>query len=93
LTGVGWTGVLPESGAGWEYRRGTVADRVDDLAAVDAMEVDAGDSEVGVLALDHDQRDPFVRHLDSVCVPQLVRCEASSDARRVGSVMELLAFG
>jgi hypothetical protein len=47
----------------------------DDLAAVDALEVDAGDAHVGVseLALDHDKRDPLVRHLDRVRVPELMR--------------------
>jgi hypothetical protein len=34
-------------------------DGADDLAAVDALQIDAGDPKVGVaeLALDHDQRD------------------------------------
>jgi hypothetical protein len=43
----------------------------DDFAAVDALEVDAGDTEVGVpeLTLDHDEWDAFVRHLDGVGVP------------------------
>jgi hypothetical protein len=37
--------------------------RADDLAAVDALEVDACDAQVGVseLALDHDQRHALVR--------------------------------
>jgi len=50
---------------------------------------------VGVLelALDHDQRDAFVCHLDRVCVPQLVRRERPPDARRGGRVMQLLARG
>jgi hypothetical protein len=43
----------------------------DDLAAVDPLEVDAGDAQVGVseLALDHNEWDPLVRHLDCVRVP------------------------
>jgi hypothetical protein len=55
--------------------RGSSVDGADDLAAVDALQVDAGDPEVGVpeLALDHDERNAFVRHLDRVGVPQLVR--------------------
>jgi hypothetical protein len=50
-------------------------DGADDLAAVDTLEVDAGDAKVGVLAeltLDHHERQTFVRHLDRVGVPQLV---------------------
>jgi hypothetical protein len=51
----------------------------DDLAAVDALQVDAGDPKVGMaeLMLDHDQRHAFVRHLDCVSVSQLVRREVS----------------
>src|SRR5262249_4867621 len=65
----------------------------DDLAAVDALEVDAGDAQVGVtkLALDDHERDALVRHLDGVSVPELVRREATSHVRRGGSVMQLLA--
>jgi hypothetical protein len=50
-------------------------DGVDDLGAVDALEVDRGDAEAGVseLALDDDQRDTFARHLDGVGVAELVR--------------------
>jgi hypothetical protein len=53
-------------------------DGVDDLGVVDAFEVDRGDPEVAVaeLALDDDQRNAFVRHLDGVRVAQLVRGEA-----------------
>jgi hypothetical protein len=52
----------------------------DDLAAIDALQVDAGDPKVGVgeLTLDHDQRDAFVRHLDCVSMPQLVRRDPPS---------------
>jgi hypothetical protein len=43
-------------------------DRVDDLAAVDALEVDGCDPEVGVpeLALDDVERDAFTGHFDCV---------------------------
>ncbi len=45
------------------------------------------------LALDDDQRDTLVGHLDRVCVTQLVRCEPATDAgSRCGS-SELLASG
>ncbi len=42
----------------------------DDFTAVDALEIDAGDAEVGVpeLALDNDERDAFIGHFDRVCV-------------------------
>ena len=41
-------------------------DGADDLAAVDALQVDAGDTEVGVseLALDDNERNALVRHLN-----------------------------
>ena len=61
-------------------------DGADDLAAIDALQVDAGDPEVGVpeLALDHDQRNAFVRHLDRVGMTQLVRREPPSHPCRGG---------
>ena len=70
-------------------------DGFDDLAAVDALEVNACDAEVGMpeLALDHDQRDALVRHLDRVGVPQLVRREGPSDARGASRMVQLLARG
>ena len=43
------------------------------------------------LALDHDQRNSLVRHLNRVSMPQLVGREATSDARRGRGMMELLA--
>ena len=63
------------------------------IAAVDALEVDAGDAEVGVseLALDHYERHAFVRHLDGMSVPQLVGREATSHTGRGSGVMQLLA--
>jgi hypothetical protein len=55
-------------------------DRFDDFGVVvDALQIDRGDPEVAVseLALDDDQRHAAARYLDRVCVPQLVRREAS----------------
>jgi hypothetical protein len=48
---------------------------------------------VGVpeLALDDDERDALMCHLDRVRMPQLVRREAAPDPSREGGVMELLA--
>jgi hypothetical protein len=64
-------------------------DGADDFAAVDALEVDAGDAEVGMpeLSLDHDQWHSLVRHFDCMCVPQLVRREASANPRGGGRMM------
>ena len=47
---------------------------VDDLRVIDSLEVDRGDPEVRVplLALDDDERDAFVGHLDGVRVPELM---------------------
>jgi len=69
--------------------------RADDLTAVDALKVDAGDPEVGVsqLPLNHHERNPLVRHLDSVCVPQLMWREAAPDASCGGPLMQLFARG
>jgi hypothetical protein len=39
---------LAQSGAGWEHRRRATVDRVDDLAAVDSLQVDTRDAEVGM---------------------------------------------
>jgi hypothetical protein len=61
-----------QSGAGGDRRRRPPVNGADDFAAVDALEIDARDAEVGVLALDHDERDALVRHLDGVRVPELM---------------------
>ena len=50
------------------------------LAAVDALEVHARDAEVRVLALDHDERDSLVRHLDRVRMSQLMVVPTSAQA-------------
>jgi hypothetical protein len=57
-------------------------DGADDLASVDALEVDAGDAQVGVpeLALDDHERDALVGHLHRVSVPELMRREPSAGA-------------
>ena len=57
-------------------------DGFDDLAGVDALEVDRGHAEVAVaeLALDDVERDAFAGELDRVRVAQLVRDEAAADA-------------
>ena len=70
-------------------------DGADDLAAVDALEINACDAEVGVseLALYHDERDALVRHLDPVSVPKLMRREPPPHARCGGSMVQLLAHG
>jgi hypothetical protein len=64
---------------------------LDVLAAVDALQVDAGDAEVAVseLALDDDQWHAFARHLDSVGVAELMRREAASHSCRGGDAPQL----
>jgi hypothetical protein len=70
-------------------------DGIDDLAAVDSLKLDAGDAEVGVaeLALDDDEWDAFVGHLDRVSVAELVRRESSADTCCRSCMVELLAGG
>jgi hypothetical protein len=64
-----------------DHRGASGVDRFDDFGVVDALQIDRGDAEVAVseLPLDDDQRDAFAGHLDRVCVPQLVRREASAN--------------
>jgi hypothetical protein len=63
----------------------------DDLAVVDALQVDRGDAQVGVakLALNDDQRHAFASELDGMRVPELVRREAPTDAGRRGGPAQL----
>ena len=70
-------------------------DGVDDLGAIDPLEVDRGDPEVRVseLALYDDERDSFVGHLYCVGVPQLVWRESAPDASFGSRMMQLFARG
>jgi hypothetical protein len=83
---------LPEPGARWEDRRGPAVDGVNDFAAVDSFEVDAGDAKVGVpeLALDDNQWYALRGHLDRVRVAELMRGEAPTDA---GGRREVAEYG
>jgi hypothetical protein len=78
-----------EAGAGGDGRRWPSVDGADDLAGIDALEVDAGNAEVGVLALNHNKWDALVRHLDRMGVPQLMRREPPPHTRVGGCVMHL----
>jgi hypothetical protein len=70
-------------------------DGADDLAAIDALQVGAGDPEVGMpkLTLDDCERNAFVRHFDGVSVAQLVWREPASHPCRACGVVQLLACG
>lgn len=83
----------PKAGGGRNCRRRPSMHRADDPAAVDALEVDAGDAQVGVseLALDHNEGNAFVRHLDRVRVSELMRRESTPDTSCSSCVVELLA--
>ena len=63
------------------HRRTPVVDRVYDLSRVDPLEVNRRNPKVGMseLPLNNRQRDPFVRHLDRMSMPELVRRESSAD--------------
>jgi hypothetical protein len=65
----------------------------DDLAAVDPLEVDRRDSEVGMLALDNEQWDALVSQLDRVLVAESMRREPASDPCRGGGPAQLAARG
>jgi hypothetical protein len=53
---------------------------VDDLGVVDALQMDGRDADVGVaeLALNDDERDAFVCHLDGMSVSELERGDSAS---------------
>jgi hypothetical protein len=70
-------------------------DDVDDLAAVDALEVDGGDPEVRMsqLPLDNVQRDAFARHFDRVSVTKLMRCKPTADPCLDGELAQRRAGG
>src|SRR5580692_4731763 len=76
----------PESDAGGHHWWGSGVDGVDDLGVVDALEVDAGDAEVGVseLALDHVQRvgRPAARSSISAPVARLNSDRTAQSRRR-----------
>jgi hypothetical protein len=87
MNGTGLAGGSESHGcAGRNHRRSSCLHGPDDLAAVDALQVDGGDPEVAVaeLALDDDQRHAFTSQLDGVRVAQLVRREAPPNASRDG---------
>jgi hypothetical protein len=79
---------LPTSG---DHRFGSLVNGLDDLVVVDSAEVSGCNREIGVLALDHDQRDPLTRHLNRMRVPKLMRREPATDPSRERGVVELFA--
>jgi hypothetical protein len=68
-------------------------DGVDDFRVIDSLKVDRGDPEVSMseLALDDDERDAFVGHLDRVGVPELVWREPAPYPGCSGGVAEVSA--
>jgi hypothetical protein len=67
--------------------------RADHLGVVDSLQVDGGDSEVGVaeLALDHVERHALARHLDGVRVAKLMWGEPPSHPGLQGELAQLRA--
>ena len=63
-------------------------DGVNDLRAVDPLQVNGRDAEVGVpeLTLDDDQWNALMRHLDRVRVAELMGCEPTAHWMSPGSV-------
>jgi hypothetical protein len=70
-------------------------DGVDDLGAVDPLEVDRGDAEVAVaeLALVDHERHTFASHFDGVGVSQLMWGEPSADTCCDGRAAQLGSSG
>lgn len=85
----------PQASVGGDRRRRPSVDGADDLAAVDALEVDAGDAQIGVseLPLDDYERHALVGHLHGVSVAELVWRESSADTGCCGGVVQLFAGG
>lgn len=75
----------------WPARGTPSVDDVDDLTAVDPLQVDRGDPEVGMpeLALDHIQWDALSRHFNGVGVAQLVWREAAANTGQAPQAPEL----
>jgi hypothetical protein len=75
-TALGWFGSVhdPKPVGRRDHRRGALVDGVHDLGVVDAAPVHRRDPEVGMpeLPLDDHQRDALTRHLDRVCMPELM---------------------
>jgi hypothetical protein len=78
----------PKRRADRDHRRASRVHGLDDLAAVDALQLDGGDTEVAVpeLALDDDQRHAFASHLDGVGVPKLVRARSGAALQPAAAV-------
>jgi hypothetical protein len=82
-----------EASSRGDHGRRSRVDGVDDLGAVDPLQVNGRDAEVGVpeLALNDDQWHALMRHLDRVRVTELMRCEPTAHARLLSSSRQLLA--
>jgi hypothetical protein len=76
-----------------DYRRRSRVDGVDDLRAIDPLQVDRRDPEMRMPepALDDDQRHTLARHLNGVSVTELMRHEPSSDTGVCRDARQLLA--
>ena len=64
---------------------------IDDLAAVDPLQIDRGDPEVSVpeLALDHIERDTLARHLHRMRMAKLMGRKSPTDSSLAGKAAEL----
>jgi hypothetical protein len=90
-----WTTTISEARRSRAASAPAARRRVDDLAVVDALEVDRRDAKVRVAepALDDVERDALARHVDGVRVAQLVRGDASPDTSRHGEPLQRRADG
>jgi hypothetical protein len=76
---------------GGDHRCRAFVDGGDDLGVVDPAQIPGRDRQVGMpeLSLDHEQRDRFTRHLDSVSMPQLVGREPAPDTGNRSALVKL----
>src|SRR5687768_16662470 len=83
----------PQRGADWDHRRASGMDGLDDLAAVDALEVDGRDAEVAVseLTLDDDQCRGWLQRVPCPRQPDRRKDAQDSTRRRHRGALGLLA--
>ena len=90
---LGWFGSVrgPKPAGRGDHRRGAFVDGVHELGVVDAAQVHGRDPKVGMpeLPLDDYQRYAFARHLDRVCMSELMWRQPATHPGRDRGVAQL----